>query len=50
LLDALGKWKTIPAINLGERYKKGQKFFNKLEAIHKSHKSQIYQEFKKDYE
>ncbi len=50
VLEAVNKWKSIPAINLGERYKKAQKFFNKLEALHKSHKSQVYQSFKKDYD
>jgi hypothetical protein len=29
-LDAFNRWKSIPAINLGEKYKKAQKFYYKL--------------------
>lgn len=50
VLEAVNKWKTIPAINLGERYKKGQKFFNKLESFQRSRISLIYQSYKKNYD
>lgn len=50
VLEALNKWKSIPAINLGERYKKGQKFFNKMDAFTKSRLGTTYLCFKKNFE
>lgn len=35
VVEAFNKWKSIPAINLGEKYKKAQKFYFKMENLYK---------------
>jgi hypothetical protein len=45
--EAMKKWKSIPVINLGEKYKKAQKFFHKLENMHKKHLGFVHSVFKK---